>query len=312
VKAKISLYNRKLKVLAINITFENGRKKIVLPSQFTTSQDDGNTIEDVLNVMHSINVSVNKYGTPLHLDMTYVNDINASAALLFFAHVTSAQLVSRNSDFVKITLPVNIEIKNKIRMSGLWDAVKSGVSRKLDRNWETDNNFQSGYDPDKHLDLTLALLERRWGKIPNKLEIAINEAMLNITHHAYSSNPDNSIKRWWQYIFIRENILTFLIYDKGCGIPTSFKRMGKYNSLPDETIIEKAMTRYISSTGIQGRGNGSMNIKKPVAEVEKDKLVIFSEKGRYRYFKDGVFDKFRLPKELSGTLVAWQIGINND
>lgn len=300
--------------MPIEISFDSktGEKTIFLPKIFKASTSDPEALKDVLKAMQSINLSANKYSTPLHIDMSNVTSLNAGAALLLFSFITSAQLVNQRGDFVRITLPTDTDLKKRIRSSGLWDAVRNGTGRKLDKNWNTDNNFQSGYDPEKHLELTLELLERKWGQLPPHLSVAINEAMLNISQHAYVTNNPNAVKRWWQYIFIRNNELHFLIFDKGIGIPDSFRLQNLHNRLNDRKIIELAMQRWVSSTGTKGRGNGSMNIQKPVSKVEHDTLIILSHSGAYEYYKDGKTKLIQLPLKLAGTLLMWKIGVQDD
>lgn len=152
-------------------------------------------------------------------------------------------------------------------------------------------------------------LENQYGTIPNKLGIAINEAILNIAHHAYELGV---LTRWWQYIYIRDNRLHFVIYDKGKGIPSSFRSNGQYTTLADEVIIAKAMERGITSTGVSGRGNGSENIKKPVKQLDKDTMWIISGRGFYRFSEDKNIQLSNMPVNLEGTLISWQIKVTDD
>lgn len=246
----------------------------------------------------------------LLIDLSSLQYLNAPSALLLFAHISSVQLRTNIHDIIKIQLPIDKSVKALIRNSGLWDAIKYGTERKLEKNWKSENNFQSGFDPDKHLDLTLNALKEKYGQIPNKLGIAINEAMLNITQHAYKYHVQGTVPRWWQYIYIKDKKLNFFIFDKGCGIPTSFKKVSLYNSTQDCDIIVKAMEKKISSTKISGRGNGSFNMKKPVSSTDRDKLLILSNQGLYRYFNSDDYETSKLPIQLQGTLVGWQIRVD--
>ncbi|MEP2652700.1 MAG: hypothetical protein ABJH06_11990 [Paraglaciecola sp.] len=298
--------------MAIKITFENGRKKITLPPSFVLKSDDLQLGKDVILVANAINKSALRYNQPLLIDMSHVTSLNASAAVLLFAYITSAQIVSGDDDFVVVALPDDEKMRFLVRRSGLWDAIRRGGKRKLEKNWSTDNNFQSGFTPELHLELTLDLITRKWGTIPYRLNTAINEAILNIKQHAYSINGAHATPRWWQYLMIKDDALTFVIYDKGIGIPSSFRKASLFRGYTDPQLIEKAMTRQISSTGISGRGNGSMNIKKPVAKEIDDKLMICSQKGAYTFLKEGQSTLSALPVELPGTLVCWRIGIHDD
>jgi hypothetical protein len=288
----------------------DGRKIIPLPESFSVWDKD--STELTLEVLAAIDVSANKYNQRMLIDMSKLTFFHAHSAILLFAHITSAQLVSRSHDFIKITLPKDLTARKLIRNSGLWDVIKYGSKRKLDKNWDTKNNFQSGYDAEKHLERTLVSLEEKYGKLPNKLGVAINEAILNISQHAYRINPPDSIKRWWQYIYIKENKLNFFIYDKGIGIPSSFRDKKLFKNKSDQGIIKEAMEKGVTSTEILGRGNGSVNIRKPVALSECDKLLIISEKGMYRFLTKDDIEISALSVKLPGTLLSWQIEVKGD
>lgn len=299
------------KILMVIFNFTNdGRKIIPLPENFSVF--DKNSTELTLSVLTAIDISANQYNQKMLIDMSKLKFFDAHSVVLLFAHITSAQLVSRTHDFIKIDLPDDDEAKKLIRNSGLWDVIKYGTKRKLDKNWETKNNFQSGYDAEKHLECTLVSLEEKYGKLPNKLGVAINEAILNISQHAYRVNPPGSIKRWWQYIYIKDNKLNFFIYDKGIGIPSSFTSKKRFSNRSDSEIIKEAMEKGVTSTGIRGRGNGSVNIRKPVALSEFDKLLIISERGMYRFLTKDDIEISTLSIKLPGTLLSWQIEVKED
>lgn len=286
--------------------------EIKVSGQFKVSTKDPVSLHDVLLTLDYIDYCGSRAKKPIHVNMAELESMNAQAAVLLFAYITSAQIDNNRGDFVRFTLPESNNLRNLVRNSGLWDAIRYGTNRKLDRNWVSLNNFQSGYDPDKHLDLTLDHLEQKWGSIPRHLGTAINEAMLNIKQHAYSNLSESSVRRWWQYIFIKNNELHFIIFDKGIGIPDSFRRKNQMVSYEDDELVEHAMQRWITSTNIKGRGNGSMNIKRPVSSIDRDTLLIYSHNGGYEYYRDGKARAFKLPIKLVGTLVAWKIGISDD
>ncbi len=244
------------------------------------------------------------------IDLSRLEFFHAPSALLLFAYITNAQITTNRHDIIKVILPVNQAIRSLVRKSGLWDAIKYGTKRKLDRNWELGNNFQSGYDAEEHYDKTFKYLKKQYSNFSKELGVAINEAMLNINQHAYRYHPKGSVTRWWQYAYIKDDTLNFCIFDKGCGIPTSFKKLNFYKNNLDQEIIVNAMKKNTSTMniiGTEGRGRGSANIIKPVSSVEKDKLLIISEQGLYRYFHDKDIETSRLPLRLNGTLLCWQI-----
>jgi hypothetical protein len=244
------------------------------------------------------------YQNGLVIDLTKTTSMSTSGAVALFSQITSAQILSHKDDFFTFLLPEDQTFKNLIRYSGLWDAIKAGGKRKLDKLWDTQCRFQSGYDPDKHLELTFKMLESEI-TIPHRLKEAINEAVLNIVQHAYSATP-GSVRRWWQYsaLIKEKKSFVFVICDKGNSIPFS---MNKMQAKDDADAIRQAMTYGISSTGKPWRGKGSSNLKKPVELDYNDQLIVLSRKGIYKYTsKDLPIESLTLEIPFHGTLIAWK------
>lgn len=244
------------------------------------------------------------YKNGIVIDLTKTTSMSTSGAVALFSQITSTQILTQKDDFFTFLLPENHKFKNQIRNSGLWDAIKTGGKRKLDKLWDTKCRFQSGYDPDKHLELTISMLASEI-TIPHRLKEAINEAVLNIVQHAYSATP-GSKSRWWQYSALNKTKKSFIfvICDKGNSIPFS---MGKMRFKDDAEAIRQAMTHGISSTGDLWRGKGSSNLKKPVELDDNDQLIVLSRKGIYKYIsRDQPIESSTLEVPFYGTLIAWK------
>lgn len=241
------------------------------------------------------------------IDLRHSASMSASGALAFFAEVTSAQILSKNHECVHIMLPEDANFRKTIINCGLWNAVKPGTKRKLEKLWETNSSFQSGYDPDRHLEPTLMKLESEI-TIPHRLKEAINEAILNIVQHAYAETK-GSVTRWWQYASLNKDKTSFIfaICDKGNTIPHT---MGKIRHARDAELIKEAMIEGVSSTKNSWRGKGSKNIKKPVEHDEKDLLIILSRKGIYRYVSlNQEAESINSGVPFNGTLIAWKFNL---
>jgi len=255
---------------------------------------------DCLELMDAIRVN-SKTEKKIIIDLTNLETMSASGAVALFAQITSVQLAN-DSNYFTFRLPKHKAMKDQIRASGLWDAIKSGGSRKLDKLWGSANKFQSGFKPDIHLDPTLKKLSEQM-ELPYKLKEAIGEAMLNIIQHAYPGS-NNPLPRWWQYsTFVKgKREFIFVISDLGHTIPKSLKSY----ELADSQRILKAMEKGVSSTGLAHRGKGSDNIKKPVEADAEDKLIVISRNGLYMYTSKNVPPKLEdLGYPYHGTLVAW-------
>ncbi|MCG7565081.1 hypothetical protein MHM95_02060 [Pseudoalteromonas sp. CnMc7-15] len=249
-------------------------------------------------------------GIPVVIDLSNVQKITASGATALFSCVSRCQLETNKSFIIKMVPPRDGKADKLFRRSGLWDAVRPGTLRKLDKLWDTKNNFQSGDDPDRHLDPTLHILQENLDRqFPDKLKEAINEAYNNIVRHAYKKEVES---RWWQYSYINreKNKLVFCIADRGIGIPNSFKNI-KGGTATE--LISHAMIKGNTSTGKYYRGKGSWTMQKPVVKDIKDKLIVVSDIGVYKYVdQQEEPDVYQLAAPFNGTLLAWEFDLGGD
>ncbi|SIT15833.1 hypothetical protein SAMN05421686_11252 [Thalassolituus maritimus] len=253
------------------------------------------------------------------LDFSSLEEISAAGAVALFARVTSAQISSGNDQLFQIIQPKKHNVRKQFRGSGLFNALRPGGRRKLDKLWDEKSKFLSGYDQEKHLDPTLDLIgDTLDDGTPNHLKEAINEAILNIQQHAYR-DPANGLssglrRRWWQYCYLDRdsNRFIFVISDLGQSIPSSFSQSHRSH----EELIAHAMKKGVSSTGDPWRGKGSQNIKDPVELEVSDKLIVISGNGLYVYNSSNIKEELAgLSYPYYGTLIAWSfdlLGGKND
>ena len=105
------------------------------------------------------------------------------------------------------------------------------------------------------------------------------------------------------------------IVDRGIGIPYKIRKAFPHESLgfEDGDCISYAMKESISSTKENGRGKGSVNIKKPVILSKltcDDLLLIVSNKSIYNFsYKDKVEveETNSLINSIQGTLIEWRL-----
>jgi len=268
----------------------------------------GSQLISTINEME--NHLINNKDIPVVVDLSEVIEITACGATVLFSSISLCQLERDNSFIIKIIPPSDSLTQSLFRRSGLWEAIRPGTLRKLDKLWDAQSNFQSGNDPDKHLDPTLDILQESLNcKFPDKLKEAINEAYNNIVRHAYSEETSDT--RWWQYSYINveKNKLVFCIADRGIGIPLSFKNIQEGSATK---LISHAMIKGNTSTLKPYRGKGSWTMQKPVVKDIKDKLIIVSDNGVYKYVdpqKD--VELYELGSSFKGTLLAWEFDIGD-
>ena len=264
--------------------------------------------DECIALLNSIQENAN-YKKLIFLDISKLEYMSAPGAVALFSQITSSQISSKKDGLFNIIMPKDTKMKRQVRESGLWASIRPGGKRKLEKQWQTGNKFQSGTDPDRELDLIIGLLEQQIN-LPYRLKEAIQEALLNIKQHAYRQTG-GVVQRWWQYSSISQNgdRFIFVICDKGITIPGSLDTLG----LSDVDTIEEAMKIGVTSTNKAWRGKGSGNIKEPIEEDKKDKLVVLSRLGLYEYNTvDEPIKKSTLRKQYNGTLIAWEFNLKEN
>jgi len=295
------------------------RETLLAPSSLCIYKES--TREETFNFFNEILDHSVRRKSWITLDLRNVTDMTAGAALLLFAEVSSAQIARNTPNVFNILPPKNQDLKEKFTDTGLIDALKPGTTGKLEQLWHTGSLFQSGIDPPTCIASTFAILNRKLTDFPGHLITAVSEATLNANQHAYrefqSVQPEMA-GRWWQYCYIKDDRLHFLVFDFGVGIPTSLKQnkimpgdalLLKSPQIEDKDMIAYAMRKGVSRLGKQGRGQGSEDMKKPALE-HGNNLLIISGDGRYQLSAGN--DKpllETLPFPIRGTFIEWDLEI---
>lgn len=165
-----------------------------------------------------------------------------------------------------------------------------------------------------------------YGIKTNKLYRSCFEAVANACEHAYTDKivPDIpfKLKRWWFFVGVLNDKITVLICDLGHGIPNTLevtqdeslltKIWNKLhlNSKPSEdcTLIRASTMVKETRTKEVYRGKGGADVKTFVDETENSSLIIFSNKGTYRYQgKDKPSRAYDNSLSTGGTIIEWTI-----
>lgn len=159
------------------------------------------------------------------------------------------------------------------------------------------------------------------------LRCGLDEAVTNVTHHAYPEvrSLEEADKPWYMTgSFNKESRqLKIVFYDQGVGIPRSLPAskiwetvltaLSAYEPIDrrrDATMIKAAVEMDRSSTGDEDRGKGLQDLLEFVKQRNDGYLSILSSKGLYKYtMKDGVpsvkSEHFKFP--IAGTLIIWSV-----
>lgn len=267
-----------------------------------------------VSLMRDMNLAIHSQNRSVILDFSETEEMTAGAAVMLFAEVTRSQLLTGLPNVITIIRPKNPNLWGLMRNSGLWDAIKPGGEKKLQGLWEKNCPFASGNDPDAHLASTLNSFRNARPNLPRRFDSAIQEAILNVVHHAYEYNrnlPTDSIgTRWWQYAAITKEDVRFTICDLGIGIPNKILYMPENRHLPHGHCIEKAMEDGFSTLFRRGRGMGSRDLKRPVVNTEAESFSIFSNNGIYSYIQNREPICGDRPACLPGTVVEWKMEVS--
>ncbi|BCV49592.1 hypothetical protein [Shewanella algae] len=277
---------------------------------------DSEIARRTLNFLNTVGELTLIHGLRLHLDFSNVINITAAASVLIFAEISRAQLITDQSNIITFSLPKSEEQEKLFKATGLYKAIMPGTSRKLVKLFDEDHAYQSGIDPNKFLVSTLLHLHRDGLELSKPeariISKGIQEAMLNVIHHAYlnESDPKSGIgRRWWQFVHCdsEEKRVSFIIYDKGISIPKTIKNV-MIGTHSDADAVEYAFRKGVTRLTGTTRGKGSQDIKDAAKVKDRSTLLVMSGKGIY--FIDNEKDakiKDELPYEINGTMIEWSI-----
>ena len=277
------------------------------------------------NVINKLHFSTD----PLTIDLSDVKFASAAASVLLFAVINRAYFVLEGKAIPRIIQPKkddNTEGYRWIVSTGLAKALLANNLDKLNALVAQKRYFQSSVDPEEALATTMQMLkEKALLDIDQEtmLMMGINEAMLNVKNHAYET-PELQIitemmggKRWWQCSWFdpKGDRVVFIICDLGMGIATSYtneKLDSTTQFVLEQNQVVEALTSGNSRYRKPGRGNGSEDIKRPVAmaKTRHEKLMVFTQSSLYvldseTKGKDPVMST--LKPSIPGTIIHWML-----
>ncbi|WP_109128706.1 hypothetical protein [Aggregatibacter segnis] len=261
------------------------------------------------------------------LDFSRTKTITAAASVVLFAHVNRIQLF-RNNPNLFVFRCKNSPLYQSFFIPCYLQALQAGTEEKLKRLEQQKHLYQSGTLPH----LKLAALKDHFKIVrmnyPSQstvfktlllLETAMYEALLNVNHHAYLGVNPQSPTRWWQQlrIDIRNNQLSFIVYDLGIGIVESYLEHGianitsLFHSKTDilRDILKPGVSRWNSIE----RGNGFTEMLRPSQFTSNVGTWIFSNNLHFEYFPKFKIDFCEeMPYTVPGTLIEWVVDLKDD
>lgn len=272
------------------------------------------------------------------LDCSDVRAINSDAMLLLWAELTRI-LEKRRPRSIRLTQPHNAKCRQVFTQIGLAKAFNCQETDTSDDDvvhWRAVSG--SGVDGEKYAEQLMApyseILQER---IAQPLWIGVQEAMTNVTHHAYilPREEEERFKAehqdgWWMFSQEKDEKLTVLICDLGAGIPRTVPitkrevlapvvRWMRLHKRKDADILSAVLKQTVlrerpgentetsSRTLRPNRGKGFYNIVKTVRSVDDGKVIIHSNKGLWHSMKPGSQFSKNFKDSIGGTIISWQI-----
>lgn len=172
------------------------------------------------------------------------------------------------------------------------------------------------------------------------LYTGVIEGISNAVEHAYNkeicTGRELGIHRWWMLMAVRKNQLLIFVCDLGHGIPKTLRVANdhsllinlfeKFKAAIDKSTdcmdIKVALHLRETRTKVSHRGKGGEDIKAFVSKIPNSQMMIYSNKGSYRYRNSGAgsvkkgYDQSEIlyDNELSinGTLISWSIPLHKE
>ncbi|WP_297207414.1 hypothetical protein [uncultured Pluralibacter sp.] len=297
--------------------------KLVSPKTLCVYKDEHRSA--TLKFLNMIDVTAVKNANEVTIDLSEVVYATAAATVLLFAIVNRAQLLVQVQSRIRFKFPKkedNPDGHRWIVTTGLSNALVANTQKKLDGLVADKRYYQSAVEPFDHWLRTVMTLQEKALLNPDAFALmssALNEAMLNVSYHAYEDDSFSSQievlggKRWWQCSWYskEKNAVVFIICDLGLGIHRSFGPViDASGTIGESTTVEVALSsghsRYLNA----GRGNGSEDIKRPIGSgcAESESLLVLTGHARYRYnSSDGQPTCEWLSENIPGTLIEWSL-----
>jgi len=159
------------------------------------------------------------------------------------------------------------------------------------------------------------------------LHSGIDEAITNVTHHAYPVQDSDKDSNWYLTgaYDSAEKTIKIVFFDQGIGIPDALpssklkERIYEYIStfppaegFKDAAMIKAAMEVDRTGTLKSDRGKGLPDMKKFIERKGSGYLSIISKHGLYKFTVNGEnfsTETMRFETPINGTLILWKAAL---
>ncbi|MCY4058403.1 MAG: hypothetical protein OXG44_10415 [Gammaproteobacteria bacterium] len=297
------------------------------PAEFSLESN----FDEVVALLHKIRqASGQQRNTRTTIDFTTIEQLSPTAAL-----VLAAELDRWNHLITRKLRPVDIHqwnpmVRRQLRDMGFFDLLAVPKRYLVEDDTNPDTRyvaFRTGNKADGHMihQLRTEDLDPVVGTVPKgrRLYAAVTEAMTNVAQHAYQGHVQRP--NWWLSAShnVSQRRVSVMIYDQGQGIPNTLparlsERVMSVLRNDHARLIQAAHDLARTSSQKAHRGQG---LARDVRGYLRDLDVpanyrVVSLRGEYSYTIDGGSspgreDLITHEKALYGTLIAWELSVND-
>lgn len=339
-----ALMRRRVRQAGLTKSFELGhiqRRKhrwktavIRVPEQLVAEQPEAR--EQLNEVVRSVIKALARPNTNVRLDFTRTNRLYPGGTLILLAYLEL--LIQIHPGRIRARCRPKSLAAQLLRHFGIADELGIDVADSIPTD-ESVVNWRyltgTGAEGEKIGRLMDSYREITSVDPPEGLYDVLNEALVNVRHHAYPAGtriPDD-LRRWWLFARFSEpkdgkpGNLYIAVYDIGVGIQNSLKaklqldeqaqdladevletlRLGRTKRL-ETMLLLRAVEHQRSSTGLAFRGHGLPEMRRFVLQTTSGRLYIISGAAQYvcaPALKMG--DCISCKQAFPGTLILWSI-----
>ena len=265
----------------------------------------------------------------VRIDFRKTKQMQPDGTLLFAAELDRIQRAVKPNKLVYCNYPKDNVVEQVLQHLGLLETMnckaRTIISAENVREWKmyTDTSVEG--------ELAQPLVSQYERLFPNKsgakMYSGLTEAMTNCKHHAYARTRIDKTgvpidQRWWMFAEERDGKLSVAFCDLGIGInrslltstqwarDTVLELVNRFGGRKDSRFIRAAMEIGKTRTLEKNRGNGLQDLKNVIASLPTGYLLIFSNRGLYRYFSESGTERLADYRDsILGTLICWQIPV---
>ena len=213
------------------------------------------------------------------LDFSQTKIIKAAAILILFSIID--RLIHEKSKEIKIILRINhdeqaIKTRSILTKSGLLSLCnRRGYQNIFNLPHLPIISSSGGKYREQIVDFIAAKIYK---SMPPELEYiysdAIQEAINNVTAHAYLSLPETTPRKWWLLCELLNDQLYLVIYDSGVGIPNTFNINYDFSNLEWDNETTQQHFKQIYSENISWLASEYPSFETFLESVKQNKTSV--------------------------------------